>query len=131
MSKQCHFARGHEQYTLFSVYKVVHQADLLAPPSPQLKPGMAGPLWAEGIAWQSHNVGLPGPTCQHSRGLADISIHGCTDPLTSSLDLSFSDLYLPTVCYLLCHPFLPACQLFLSLISRASLDHCFPRVGNA
>ena len=96
------------------------------PPSPQLKSGMAGPLWAEGLAWQSRIVGLTGPTCQHSRGLADISIRGCTDPLTCSVDLSFSYLYLPTVCSHLRHPFLSARQFSLSLISLASIDHSFP-----
>ena len=98
---------------------------------PQLKPGTAGPMWAEGLAWQRHNVGLTGPTCQHSRGLVDISIRGCTDPLTCFVDLSFSCLYRPTVCSLLCHHFLCACQLSRSLISPALLDHRFPRVGYA
>lgn len=32
-------------------------------------------------------------------------------PFTCSVDLSFSYLYLPTVCSILCHPFLSACQL--------------------
>lgn len=101
------------------------------PPSPQLKPGMAGLLWAEGLAWRKHNGGSTGPTCQHSRGLADISIHGCTDLLTCSLDLSFSYLYLPTACSLLCHPFFSASPSLLSLISLASVDTCYPTVSNS
>lgn len=99
------------------------------PPSPQLKPGMAWPLWAEGLAWQSHSVGLTGPTCQHSRGLADISIHGCTDPLTCSVDLSFSYLYLPPSALICTILFLSACQFSLPLISLASIDHSFPPNG--
>ena len=66
--------------------------------------------FALGFAWQSHNVGLTGSTCQHSRGLVDRSIYGCTDPLTRVVDLSCC--YLPTVCSLLCHPFLSANLFF-------------------
>ena len=101
------------------------------PPSPQLKPGMAGPPWAEGPAWPEHNGGSTGPTCQHSRGLTDISIHGRTDLLACSLDLSFSYLYLPTACSLLCHPFFSASPSLLALISRASVHTCYPTLSNS
>lgn len=73
MSKHSHFAGVHGRYTVFSGRKVVRQAHSLAS---KLEPGTAGPLWAQGLAWQSRKVGLTGPTCKHSRGLVD----GCTDP---------------------------------------------------
>jgi len=66
--------------------------------------------------------------------VVDVSVHDCTDPLNSSVDVSFSYLFLPTVCSLLCHPCLPAS--FLSLIRPAllanyvSMKGCTPTVAS-